>query len=376
MVDTPTLVMKSRTRTGSLKNSPHCTVGLLSFVIWLSLNTAGAAAGPEDVTLAARKPPGFEVVYDHASNLLSIHAHQIPLNKILEEIYKKSHLTVDSANEELLKEKISFDMKGLSLEQGVYKLFEGYNAAFFLSSPTDTKTDTPRLVKVFLLSKKASLHLKALAAKEDVVAGSNPGIGLTAGGKEFDELLLAVKKHNLLRAKEVADALKESGKEDERGKAVGALIEILKAKDFQTYESTVAALKELAPEVAVSILANWLKEDDRQLQVIAASGLGQLGNESGLDPLISVLKNTDPLVRQAAASSLARLGGEKSNDVLFHTYLAGDDSTKNAVAVAVFSHGNENLQKTLINFNPAWRFPENFLTPRPAPPVRYKQSQR
>ena len=353
------------------------SVGLLSILILLSFNAGLAGAGTEDVTQAAKTFPRLAVVYDQASNLLSIHAHEIPLDKILQEIYTKSHLTVDSANEELLNEEISIEVRGLPLEQAAFKLFEGYNAAFFFSSPADTKTGTTRLLKVRLLSKKPSAHMEDHANEENVPAGSRPAIGSTVSGNEFDELLLAVNRHNLLRAKEAASALKESGKEDAREAAVNSLIENLKAKDFQSYESTMAALKELAPGAAVSILANWLTEDDRQLQVSAASGLGQLGDKSGIEILISALNSADPSIRQAAASSLARIGGERATNFLIQTYLAGDDSTKNAVAVAVLSHGNENLQKTLMNSSTGLQRPGNFLTPSPtAPPVRYNQSRQ
>lgn len=374
----PSLMIKCRLR-GLRKRSQTSKrlIGVLFFAILLSFNTAVAGSGTDEPILADTKRLGFEVDYDHPSNRLSIHAHQIPLDKILEEISKKSHLAIDAANEELLKERISTELKGLPLDQGVYKLFEDYNAAFFFSSPIeDAKSGTPHLVKVFLLSKKARVHVEASGTKQDVAVRDKLVTESTPGAKNFEELLLAVHKHDLLRVTQIAKSLKEVGKEDAMEAAVSSLIENLKAKDFQSYESTMAALKELAPGAAVSILANWLTEDNRQLQVSAASGLGQLGDKSGIDILISALNSADPSVRQAAASSLARIGGEKATNVLFQTYLAGDDSTKNAVAVAVLSHGNENLQTTLMNLSTGLQRPGNFLTPRPAPPVRYNQSQQ
>jgi hypothetical protein len=268
--------------------------------------TLGPVVAAENLSAPSTTPPMLEVGYDHKTDLFSILARQTPLDKVLQEISKRAHLTIDSPNQELLREPISVEIKWLSLEQALKKLLEGFNAAFVYTAGSETREDTttPRLakIKIFIFSRKASMS---------------------------------------------PEALEELAQKEEKGKTVEAILASLNDKDPRARHDTIAALKDLAPEQAVSALANWLPEIDQKKRVVAAIGLGSIGGEQAIDVLSSALRESEPLTRQFVANSLAQIGGERAMATLFDAYRDGDSGLGRAVATAIVSYGDERSQAAL-----------------------------
>lgn len=276
------------------------------FTVVFYVVTLGSVMAAESLSAPSTPPPILEVVYDHEAALLSILARQTPLDKVLQEISKRAHLSISSPNQELLREPISVEIKRLSLEQALKKLLEGFNSAFVYTAGSETRdaTTTPRLTKIrlFIFSRKASISPEA------------PG---------------------------------KSAKKEEKEKTAEALLASLTNKDSRARHDTIAALKDLAPEQAVDALASWLPETDQQKRVIAATGLGGIGGEQAIDVLSSALIESEPLTRQFVANSLAQIGGEGATATLFEAYREGDSGLGRAVATAILSYGDERSQAAL-----------------------------
>lgn len=301
-----------------------------------SFMRAFSFVGAKNPASEATKPRTLEVTYEPATDLLSIGALQAPLSEVLQEISQKAHLTIESPNKDLLSEQVSVEMERVSLEEAIKELLREFNSAFIYTSSIDPdgRTTTLRLVKVILLSKNTSAPPETNISADERVSSSDP--------------------------------------KDERGKKIESLLEILKGRNFLAYPRAIAAIKGLAPEKAVAILARWLESDDPQMRVAAASGLGNLGDETAVEFLAPVLTLNDPRTRQAAASSLAIIGGERATNILFQNYLVGDARTQEAIAVAIASHGDESTQKTLANFISGSEFRSRLVrdTPTAGEPMR------
>ena len=312
----------------------------LALVFSLPLVCARLALA-QNFTTPASKASSLDVRYDPNSDLLSVRADQRSLGEVLHEISRIAHVSIDAPDEALLSEKLSIEMKGLSMEQGLRQLLRGLNSAFVYSAAVDPQggPSRSRLVKVILASGKASTP----------TLEHQPGIALRPAASPETALLRAVIDNDSLSAKALVQPLSEPGREREREQAVESLLETLTDKNFPSHYDAITALDELAPEKARAALANLLQGDDQEMRVIAATGLGQVGNELAIPPLMSALNGDDPLTRQIAANSLARIGGERATDALFTAYLAGDPGVKQAVAGAVAFHADEKSQIVLAN---------------------------
>ena len=350
-----------RVRRAWLVAASLLTTTLLPISAGMASSAADAAEGPEvpAPTLAGARPaiislasvaltqngtgpsPSsiLEVQYNPVSDQLSIRADRTSLQAVLQEISQTARVSIDAPKEQLPSEELSIEMKDLSVEQALRQLLQGFNSAFLYSPAVEPQRGTTplRLVKVILLSRKASALTVELQSGTDPRPAVGPGAAL----------LRAVIDHNSLVAKAFVQALREPGRENEREQAVEAVLETLSDKNFPSHYDAIAALHQLAPEKALAALANLLHGDDQEMRVIAATGLGQIGDERAIDPLIFTLTGNDPLTRQVAANSLARIGGQRATDALFHAYLAGDQGLKQAIAGAVAFQADEKSQQTL-----------------------------
>lgn len=313
---------------------------------------------------AASQPSILEVVYDPASDLVSIRARHSSLGNVLQELAKKAHLSIDWRNDELVTESVSADIEAFPLEQALRQLLREFNSAFVYSSAGDTQTETatPRLARVILLSKSVRTALEAHAGT-GARAETKSAMDLRPAVDRGAELIRALIENNSLLAKDIVESLKESGQEEQREKAVQALVESLGDRDFRAYYGTLDALKELASEKAVEALTGFLQGGDQEMRVAALTGLGYLGDHRGIGPLSSALDTNDPRVRLVTASSLARIGGQQAMGILFQAYVAGHGHLKQAVAAAIAFHGDASSQQTLARLITGGQIPPG-TTPR------------
>lgn len=324
---------------------------------------------------AASQPSILEVVYDPASDLVSIRARHSSLGNVLQELAKKAHLDIDWRNDELVTEPVSADIEALPLEQALHQLLREFNSAFVYSPASDTQTETatPRLASVILLSRRVRTALEAHAAT-GARAETKSATDLRPAVDRGAELIRALIENDSHSAKGLVESLKDSGRERERENAVEALLGLLNYKDFRAsygavdpltefapekaYYGALDALKELAPEKAVEALTQFLQGNDQEMRVAGLTGLGYLGHERGIEPLVSVLNANDPSTHLVTASSLARIGGERGPAILFRAYLTGDSDLKHAVAAAIAFHGDEAAKSALAHIITGGQMPE------------------
>ncbi len=91
------------------------------------------------------------------------------------------------------------------------------------------------------------------------------------------------------------------------GRAVLALVAVLRDRDRAVREAAIAALTAIG-EASVVTLGVCLKEPDLTLQEAAASILSKIGDRRVVDPLLDALQSPDWIVRMHASKALGRIG--------------------------------------------------------------------
>jgi hypothetical protein len=86
----------------------------------------GPVVAAENLSAPSTTPPMLEVVYDHETALVSILARQTPLDKVLQEISKRAHLTIDSPNPSVLPRD--------SVDEAYWAVSRPHHAGFRLST--------------------------------------------------------------------------------------------------------------------------------------------------------------------------------------------------------------------------------------------------
>lgn len=321
-----------------------------SFAAVLNLSMPALTLAADQPTAPAPNPSELKVEYDRMADLVSIRTRQAPLGEVLEEISKEVGLTIVPANKELLKEPIPVDIEHASLELTLQRLLEGFNSVFLYASVTDThsRTITPRLSKILLLSKKGAGPSKAQTRKDEPRTGKKSGIDAAPAASRTAELIRAIVEAKPPEIKGIVEALKALGKE-ERENVVEILLEALNDKDSPAVSTAIAVLKELAPDRAVDPLLDLLqdKDADARVRVLAASGLGEIGGVKVVEPLVSAFHDSDPGVRQAAANGLARIGGERGVGALLQVFSGGPSDLHQTAAMAIASQGDDQAKASL-----------------------------
>src|SRR5262245_35110829 len=222
-----------------MRNALWCGDG----AVWVTLLFASAAMVAPAV--AAERPPTpapnpstVEVAYDRGTGLLSIQAHDTPLDAVLQELSQKVPVRLDPLQKDLLNERITVELRLLSPEYALRTLLARFNTIVLYAPATD-----PR-IRVMLLSRKATAPLDASAAPATA---------------------------------------------PERAPAVQALLDTLRDQDLPARADTMAALTQDAPETAVGVLADWVRADDQQLRGFAAAWLGEGGGDGAMAPLAVAL---------------------------------------------------------------------------------------
>ena len=266
----------------------------------------GPGVAAEHLPTPAAKPSTREVAYDQSTGLISIQAHQVSLDVVLQELSRKAALHIIPLYKDLLREQVSIEMDHLPLEQALKKLVGEFNSIFLYASTIDSlkNTITPRLVKVILAARQTTMPLEARP---------------------------------------------DSAIEQEEEHAGEPSLKTLAADEIPTRPDAHAALQDLAPETAGAVLESWLQGNDQQLRVFAAARLGEVGDDRAIKALSSTLAEDDSLIGQIAANSLAQIGGEEARRTLIAAYLTGDDRRKQAAATAIASYGDAMSQQALAS---------------------------
>ncbi len=310
------------------------------------------SAGPVVVAESRSSPLAksfvLKVVYDPATDVISVKSREAPLDAVLREISRRTHLTM-SLPKGVLDERISVEFNRLPLEHALKRLLEGANSTFIYDVAGDAPSDArrPRLVKVVVFSKKVTRAPEKTLPREATTSGTTPSDRpdfLSDQGETLRALLRGGSE-----AKEIVNALRQPAKDQEREEIIEALLRRLDNGRFPSDDGVLAALKDLAPERATEALVNRLQTPDTRTRVLAAASLGRLAEQGAVEPLLSLLAEDDAATRQVAATSLALIGGERAMDSLLRDYVAGSNAMRYAIAVAIASHGDAESQTVLAN---------------------------
>ncbi|HEV2057649.1 MAG TPA: HEAT repeat domain-containing protein [Methylomirabilota bacterium] len=297
-------------------------------------------------------PFSLEVQYDRATDLISIKSREAPLDTVLQEIAKKTDLTMSSPKK-LPEDRVSVEINRVRLEHALRRLLEGFNSIFIYgldSNPARSapnEAPTPRLATVTVLSRKVAEPVEARALQhQSTDETKSPHYGGPAV-RDPAEMLRALIEGGADVARGIANALREPSREQERERLIEALLERLDNGSFFPADGVLAALKELAPERAADALVKQLQGTDPRMRAIAAAALGRLGDERAIEPLLPRLGEDDETVRRVAASSLALIGGRRAMDELLQAFVAGENRIRYPVSVAIASFGDERSQKAI-----------------------------
>ena len=320
------------------------------------------------------KPSVLEVVYDLATDVISIKSRETPLGTVLREISTKTHLTL-SSSKEVFDERVSVEFNRLPLDHALKRLLEGFNSTFVYGLVGDparnapNEAPAPRLAKVMVLSKKAAHSLDAHAVHDQQTQArstyeTKSTVYAELAGRDPAEVLRVLIEGGPEVIKGIVNALREPWRDQEREKMVEVLLERLDNGDFVPSDAVLVALKELAPDAVRDALVKRLSGADPRMRALSAAALGRLGDEGAIEPLLSVLRD-DETTRRVAANSLVLIGGRRTMDALLQAYVAGDNNIRYPVSVAIASFGDERSQKALAKLIAAGLAPRE-LTPEEA----------
>src|SRR5262245_14561394 len=99
----------------TMRKARWCGYGAVCFTLMFSsaaMVVPGVAA--ERLPTPAPKPSMVEVAYDRGTGLISIQAHDTPLDAVLQELSQKGPFRIDALPKDLLNERITVELRHLS----------------------------------------------------------------------------------------------------------------------------------------------------------------------------------------------------------------------------------------------------------------------
>lgn len=255
-------------------------------VLFLGLAFAGGVTA-QDVGTPPSKPFVLEITSSGEGDRISIHASQVPLNRLLKELSARTNLTIDWMKEELVADEVSVDITPRPLEQGLKKLLERFNVVFFYGSPADTHGEAagPRLAKVLVVSRKAD------ASRAGVAVSQRPSNGSPDNPADFTARILDLQQRG------------------DSAKLTEFLLERVNDADAEIQRTAVSFLIRSPEQRAGAALADLVYSgSDLQTRQLAAYGLAQRGDADGVEVLSQALKDPDPRARYMFLIALGNMG--------------------------------------------------------------------
>ena len=272
----------------------------------------------------------------------------VPLKTALEVVARESGAWVLFYGR--LDGEVSAELEKLPLEEGLRRILQGRNTAFFYSSQFAGLGNAPNL-------ELTEIHVFANAeeASDPLIfdAGARPGAATRASravaqigapsNRPVDSLLPSqlAESQDAPARKAAADELGKSWSED----AVEPLAEAVAGDPSAAVrEAAAQALGKTWSESAVQPLIDALAYDsDALVREQAARSLAQTAGEEAIDALVYALMR-DPrwYVRDAAAEALGTIGGRYANEALARAAANDPDGwvRETAASYAVVKHGN------------------------------------
>jgi hypothetical protein len=287
---------------------------VVAWLMFLGVSLAGAAAA-----VASPGEIPSMVIVDGSVTAKFVDA---PLKKVLEVVARESGARVLFYG--ALDGNVSIELKNAPLEEGLRRILQGRNTAYFYSSQLNEFGNAPKLalneIHVFANADEASdPSIFASPARASTAIRPLPATAQMGGANKHSadaELLSQLAQSQDAQArKDAADILGKSWSED----AVEPLGDALAGDPSAAVrEAAAQALGKTWSESAVQPLIDALAYDsDALVREQAARGLAQTAGEEAINALVFALMR-DPrwYVRDAAAEALGTIGGRYADETL------------------------------------------------------------
>jgi hypothetical protein len=329
----------------------------LIFLIWMFVQLACTGAEVSAREIASPQVALVPVVTNPI--LLTVKANGSSFEKILETISKRTgilfYLSVDTWGP------VTIEFHNLPIEEGLRRLLDGMNFAFFYSEGESNTAKSPivKLKEVRVLSGSAanghgqerdtSFSAKVQEPEVTLLGAALVDTNGTSLNQETAEALEGsaddLDAINRL-AKSALEDTDPSVREDaaqELGKtwspeAVDPLAQALAGDQDSFVRRTAAeALGRTWSEAAVDPLSQALMVDpSRWVREYAARALGEIGDTRAVDSLIAALHDTDMSVRESALRSLGAIASIEAGDALYQLALNDSDPWVRASAATLY----------------------------------------
>lgn len=262
------------------------------------------------------KPSVLEIAYISEDDRISIHANQVPLNKVLQELSTRTNTTIVWWKEEFVAGEVSVNISPRSFEEALKKLLEGFNVVFFYALAADSRdgTTVPRLAKVLVVSRKANASWTGLAVSRTSsgVSPDNPA-DLTAvildlqqrgDNTKLTNLLLTRVNHSDPEIQRIAVSFLIRSPDQRASEALADLV--YSGSDLQIRQLAAYGLAQRGEVEGAEVLSQALKDPDPRARYMFLVALGNMG-EKALPAVAQAVYDPDPTVAEAAKSILSSI---------------------------------------------------------------------
>jgi hypothetical protein len=239
---------------------------------------------------------------------VTVHAREASIDVIVQEIARRSGLTVSSP--EPLDERVTLDIERLPLSEALGRVLR--DGSFVLSvahepSPAAASPEASR--KLWVLSTAAD------AAQRASATGSS--FGQDRDSLSTDEITgsvsLALSDSD---ANVRADAVSALGSARDDPEAAALAHAALSDADPAVREEAAYALGEIGGEMSLRALAQALRDPQHDVKQTAIEALATIGGDQAAFALAAILDDSDVTLRAAAVDALGEIAGDAATRLL------------------------------------------------------------
>jgi hypothetical protein len=300
-------------------------VAVVAWLILADISPAGAAAASASSTAT----PSMAIVDGNVTAKFV----DVSLKKVLEVVARESGARVLFYG--ALEGNVSIELKNAPLEEGLWRILQGRNTAYFYSSQLNGFGNAPKL-------ELTEIHVFANADE-----ASDPSIFDSPG-----------RPSAAIRA---SRAMVQVGVGSKHPVDAELLSQLAQAQDVQARKDAADELGKSWSEDAVEPLGDALAGDpSAAVREAAAQALGKTWSESAVQPLIDALAyDSDALVREQAARGLAQTAGEEAINALVFALMRDPrwyvrDAAAEALGTIGGRYADEALARAAANDPDGW----------------------
>ncbi len=276
----------------------HLIYLTVSFVLVSTITQAQDSLTDNDGTL---QPVSGSHLVRFADNALTVKVEDISLQKLLDEICRKSGLTM--VRYVALDERMTLEFHRLSLDEGLRRILRNrsFVLAYVRQTPEERRSAVARRLTLWVLPQgEENISAKKTIVKDTTATARTADKAFAAG---ISWLQTALSSEAAEDREEAVLALGDSG----HAEALAALTLALSDENEEVREAAIVALAEIGGADATHALAIALGDEDPEIRSEAIDALGEIGGEFAIGLLEQALADHKNAVRKAAAEKLDQL---------------------------------------------------------------------